>query len=281
MRLGVWGEKMNSAQIERFIDECVDMGLVDFDHADIYGNYTAEGEFGEVMKRRPDLKTKIRHTTKCGIKLISENRPDNKVHSYDTSAKHIRWSVENSLKELDIEQIYLLLIHRPDVLMDPAEVAEEFTKLNQEGKVANFGVSNFNVSQFNLLNAYYPLVNNQIEISPLHVDAFDDGALDQCLIHNCVPTAWSPLGGGTLFAAKKTEREEAVYKVLSELATKYEVTEDMIALAWLNNHPSGIIPVLGTTKVDRVKSALKAKDLMLSRQDWYMVLEASKGHPVA
>ena len=192
MRLGAWGAQLSTKEIEEFIDQCIDFGLVDFDHADIYGHYTEEDNFGRVLKRRPDLKQKLRITTKYGIKMVAENRPSHAIKSYDSSKAHMELSVNNSLRALGVDYLDLLLIHRPDYLMDPHEIAEGFTALKKAGKVKAFGVSNYSKSQFELLNSFIPLVTNQIEVSILQLDALNNGTLDQCMLAGIHPTAWSP-----------------------------------------------------------------------------------------
>ncbi len=280
MRLGDWGVKMDTANLESFVEECLALGLKDFDHADIYGDYTTEQDFGALLTIRPDLRDKIRLTTKCGIKMLSPNRPDHKIKSYDSSKLHILQSVENSLKVLKTDFIDLLLIHRPDFLMNPQDLAEAFESLQKAGKVLHFGVSNFTTSQFELLHSYFPLVTNQIEISISHLQPFYDGSLDQCLKYNIVPTAWSPLGGGVLFQDTKDERVLRIRKTGMALAEKYGAQLDQILLAWLMKHPSGIIPVLGTSRISRVKSALAACNIKLSHEEWYELWQASVGTEV-
>lgn len=280
MRLGVWGEKMTTAELERFIEECVDLGLTDFDHADIYGHYTSEGEFGAVLKRRPDLKNKTQHTTKCGIKMLSDNRPQHRIKSYDSSKTHIIASAEHSLQELGLECLDLLLLHRPDYLMNPHEIAAAFEELKTAGKVKHFGVSNFTPSQFDMLNSFTPLVNHQVEISLLHRNAFEDGTLDQCLKQGITPTAWSPFGGGRIFTDKETPQHQRIHKVAHELGEKYNVSLDQILLAWIHQHPAGIVSVTGTSKIARIKTALAALEIPLSREDWYDLWQAATGVPV-
>ena len=175
MRIGKWGQQFTTDQMEAFIKDCLELDLKDFDHADIYGDYTTEEDFGKVLQQQPHLRAEMRLITKCGIKMVASNRPDHQFKSYDSSANHIRLSVENSLKNLQTDYLDLLLLHRPDYLLDPEEVAEVFTQLKQEGKVLSFGVSNFSVSQFNLLNDYFSLVTNQVEISIQNRSAFDNG----------------------------------------------------------------------------------------------------------
>lgn len=281
MRLGKWGAKFNIAQMREFIDQCLELGLKDFDHADIYGHYTTEADFGAILKDNSSFRQQLFITTKCGIKLISENRPVHQVKSYDSTKEHIVKSAETSLKNLNTDYLDILLIHRPDFLMNPQEIAEAFHILKQEGKVKAFGVSNFTVSQFDLLNNFIPLVTNQIEISALHLNAFKDGTLDQCLSLGTTPTAWSPLGGGTYFTDENNEQVIRLKPVVSELSKKYECTEDELLLAWLKKHPSGIVPVIGTSKIERVKSALKAQSIEISHEDWYKIWEASSGGEVA
>ncbi len=280
MRLGEWGAKMDSQQLENFVDHCLENGLVDFDHADIYGDYSEEAHFGELIARRPDLKSKLKITTKCGIKMLSERRPDHQLKSYDSTKEHIIWSAENSLKQLNIDQIELLLIHRPDYLMEPDEIAEAFTQLKSSGKVKFFGVSNFSTSQFSMLNDYFKLDNHQIEISISYRTPFKNGLLDQCIKHRITPTAWSPFGGGAIFSEEGREDFNRIRKVTKKLSEKYDAKTDQILLAWLMKHPSGIVPILGTTKTERVDSALKATKINLTNEEWYMLLEAAEGQRV-
>ena len=282
MRLGVWGSNLSSDDLEKFIDACVEMGLRDFDHADIYGHYTEEQRFGEVLKRRPDLRSEIRITTKCGIRLVTPNRPQHRIKSYDSTKEHIIWSAENSVRELGVDHLDVLLLHRPDYLMDPAEVVEAFEELKQRGLVKDFGVSNFSPSQFELLHAHTPLVTNQVEISLLHRNAFEDGTLDQCMRLGVVPTAWSPFGGGAIFSDSADDPDlKRIRMVLQRLAESYDASMDQILLAWLLKHPAGIIPVLGTSRISRVEIALAALKITLSHEDWYELWEAASGHEVA
>jgi len=281
MRLGDWGAKMNTSQIESFIEGCLELGLTDFDHADIYGGYTTEADFGEVLKNRSGLKDQIKLITKCGIKMMSENRPQHHIKSYDLGAEHIRASVDQSLKSLNVDKIDLLLLHRPDLLIDPHEIATEFEELKKQGKVLQFGVSNFSPAQFDLLNSFTPLVTNQVEVSITHLDAFGDGTLDQSLTKGLRPMAWSPLGGGGIMGSSSDARINRIQATGSELAQKYNASLDQILLAWLLRHPAGIIPVLGTSKLNRVASALKSTEINLSREEWYQLLEASTGEEVA
>ncbi|WP_394974742.1 aldo/keto reductase family oxidoreductase [uncultured Croceitalea sp.] len=280
MRLGDWGSKLSSKEYEQFIEGCLDLNLIDFDHADIYGHYTTETEFGNVVKKRPELRKKMRITTKCGIKLISDNRPKHNIKSYNLTQKHIRESVEISLRELGTDYLDVLLLHRPDYLFNPKEIAAVFSELKKEGKVLSFGVSNFSPSQFDLLNTYTPLVTNQIEISLLRRNAFEDGTLDQCQKLDTIPCAWSPLGGGSLFKETKDTVILRIQKVLKKLSEKYNLEPDQILYLWLKKHPATIIPVLGTSKIERIISAKKALDFSLTHEEWYMLWEAALGREI-
>lgn len=281
MRLGIWGANFNKLQMQQFIEQCIELRAVDFDHADIYGHYTTEATFGEVLKNNSSLRSSIYLTTKCGIKLLAENRPDHQIKSYDTSKEHIIYSAEQSLKNLETDYIDILLLHRPDYLMHPTEIAEAFEILKKSGKVKAFGVSNFSASQFELLNSFTPLITNQVAISALHLNAFNDGTLDQSFQLGLSPTAWSPLGGGTYFSNEPNEQISRLQPVVEKLSEKYTCKEDELLLAWLAKHPSGIIPVIGTSKIERVASAVKAQQIDISHEDWYKVWQASTGKEVA
>lgn len=278
MRFGKWGANLSAREYEYFIDGCLDLGLSCFDHADIYGAYSTEEEFGQVIKKRPELKNKIQIITKCGIRYVSENRKEHKIKSYDTSSGHIRASLERSLLNLGIDSIDLLLIHRPDHLMDPEEIADTISELKKEGKLKAFGVSNFSCQEFDLLNNLTPLSSNQIEFSLVQRKALEDGTLTQCMQHKIRPTIWSPLGGGVLF---KKSCSEALDKVLYEIGEKYGLNKQQVLLKWIMTHPSAPLPVLGTTKIERLKEALDSADTRMKREEWYELLEAASGQEVA
>src|SRR5688572_18573783 len=192
-----WHEVLSDV-IEKLIRTALDEGITTFDHADIYGDHANEEIFGNIIRKNPVLRNKMELVTKCGIKFPSANRPKSWAKHYDTSKEHILWSAENSLKMLGTDRIDLLLIHRPDPLLDPHEVATAFTQLRQQGKVLHFGVSNFTTTQFELLqsNLPFPLVTNQIELSLTCHTALFDGTLDVLMKNKTSPMAWSPLGGG-------------------------------------------------------------------------------------
>lgn len=285
LALGAWRSaewKLSTSELQTLIHTCLDLGITTFDHADIYGDYTCEGLFGAALKLEPGLRNRLQLVSKCGIQLISSHRPNHTIKHYDTCCAHILASVDHSLKQLHTDYLDLLLIHRPDPLMDADEVAIAFTKLRQLGKVRYFGVSNFTPSQVDLLASRlnFPIVTNQIEISVMHLAAFQDGTLDQCQRSRMVPMAWSPLGGGNLFHSQ-TEPAIRVRQVLNTIAQSHPNTRpDQIALAWLLTHPARILPILGTAKVDRLQAAAAATELQLSREQWFRLWTASTGTDV-
>jgi predicted oxidoreductase len=268
--------------IAELIDVCLELGITTFDHADIYGAYQCEAEFGrlwaDVVPRREDIQL----VSKCDICLPCDARPENHVQHYNTSKQHILRSAEHSLKQLRTEYLDLLLLHRPDPLLDPEEIAEAFSELRAAGKVRHFGVSNFLPPQFYALQAALdvPLVTNQIEYSVLEMKHQDDGTIDLCLQRGMRPMAWSPLGGGRLFEPT-SEQSIRLRAVMEKIGRECgDATLDQIALAWILRHPAGFLPVLGTGKTDRIRAAVAATEIQLSRQHWFAIWEASKGHRV-
>jgi predicted oxidoreductase len=281
MKWGQWGSKFSTAAYLQMIEDCLAMGVTTFDHADIYGDYTTEEEFGNALKENPSLRQQMQIITKCGIRRLTPNRPEHKINYYDTSKHHIITSVENSLKNFHTDYIDILLIHRPDPLMHPAEIAEAFEALKEDGKVLHFGVSNFTISQTAMMHSQLEVEFNQVEISILKMELMHSGELDQCIELGITPMAWSPLGGGNIFAhATEDERILRIVSAAAILAEKHAVGPDQILLSWLLMHPSGIIPVLGTSKIERVQKALEATQIKMTREEWFMLWRASTGHEV-
>lgn len=269
MRWGIWDAKFTTAQYEAMIDTSMSLGMSTFDHADIYGDYTTEAEFGAALKLHPEWRSQMELVTKCGIIRVCDQKPEHYIKAYDFTKSHILQSAEDSLRNLQTDYLDLMLLHRPDLLMDPDEVAEAFELLYTSGKVRSFGVSNFTPSQVKLLQSTVPVGVHQLEVSVKDVSAFDDGRLDQCALDGIVPMAWSPLGGGTL--------PNEMLIVLEPLATAFEVTPQAIALAWLLQHSSGILPVVGTTKAENLEAAQAALNIKLDRQQWYTIYQAATG----
>lgn len=267
---GAWRWNLSEASVYQLISTSIEQGITTFDHADIYGDHGNEAIFGNVLRGSSSLREKMEIVTKCGIKFPSAHRPSSWVKHYDTSKEHIVWSAENSLATLATDRIDLLLIHRPDPLLHPEEVAEAFTALKQSGKVLYFGVSNFTPTQFEMLQSYlsFPLVTNQIEVSLTYHAPLFDGSLDILMKHRVAPMAWSPLGGGKLMEGKSA--------VFSK-ASQYNATETQMALAWLLKHPSGMFPVIGTTKPERIVESAQAININLDKQDWFEMLKMVQG----
>lgn len=277
MRLGKWGKNFSTNQWIAFIERSLELGLKDFDHADIYGDYTTEADFGKVLKEKPHLRDEMQITTKCGIKMPAANRPEYKIKSYDSGEKHIIQSVEKSLRNLETDYIDVLLLHRPDFLMNPNEIAETFEKLKDDGKVRFFGVSNFSTSQFEMINNVFPLVTHQIEASLGHLNPLEDGTLDQLVMKNIRPTAWSPLGGGHFMHKGNSKEQQELNRTLKKLSDKYELNTAQLMLLFLKKHPSGIIPVLGTSKTERLEEALAVESKTMEKEDWYALYSSAKG----
>lgn len=264
------------------IEACLDLGITSFDHADIYGGYGVESLFGEALQAWRGERERIEIVTKCGIALVKPARPDHRVKHYDTSGEHIRRSVDASLKALRTDYVDLLLLHRPDPLMDAEETARALEALVAAGKVRHLGVSNHTPAQADLLQARLglPLVTNQIEASVLHTAPLADGTFDHAQARRMSPMIWSPLGGGRLFTG---EDPQALRLRASLEAAAARLGADGIgpvALAWLLRHPSGPVPVVGSSQPARLKALAAAERLDMDRQTWFEILEASTGRPV-
>jgi predicted oxidoreductase len=280
MKWGQWGASFNTAAYKNMIMACADNNITSFDHADIYGDYTTEEEFGAALKELPSLRQSIQLITKCGIKMPVAKRPSFAIKSYNTSKAYIIECAERSLKNLHTDYLDVFLIHRPDPLMNPAEIAEAFTALKKQGKVLHFGVSNFTPSQVSMVHQFFPVEINQIEISLSCMDPFHNGQLDQCIQDKIIPMAWSPLGGGHLLTDAANEKSKRISAAAAVVSSKYNTSPENILLAFLHRHPSGIIPVAGTSKIERLQSAIQAAAIRLEAEDWFMLWEASAGKQV-
>ncbi|MBA3963721.1 MAG: aldo/keto reductase [Chthoniobacterales bacterium] len=271
------------------LETAVEAGYTFFDHADIYGDTTCETIFGEALAQHPSWRDQLIVATKCGIIFPDQPTPG-LPHRYDFSYRHIIDSVESSLERLLMERIDLLMLHRPDYLADPGEVARAFTELRAAGKVREFGVSNFRPSLLSALQSAldFPLQVNQVEIHPYHLDCLTDGTLDQCLERKITPMAWSPVAGGKVASgyapetkADDYEKQVSLLEALDLAAKAYEIGRTVIALAWLLRHPSGIVPVVGSTNPDNIRAASKATDVEMDRPAWYRILRAARGEGLA
>lgn len=276
MNWGVWQSNLTTAEIARMIKSCIDNGITTFDHADIYGGYTTETDFGKGFAQSGINREDIQIISKCGIQHTIGDRP-NKVKHYDYSKDYIVWSAENSLKFLQTDYLDILLLHRPSPLMHPDEIAEAIEKLKKEGKIRAFGVSNFTNSQTDLIRSRTAVFCNQIEFSATHIEPMLDGSLDYMMVNNIKPMAWSPIG--TIFK-EHNDQTHRLKLLLSDLVAKYGVTADVILLAWIMQHPAGVIPVSGSVNPDRLKNQMKAVNLKLELQDWFAIWTESIGNKV-
>ncbi|MDD0824770.1 aldo/keto reductase [Mannheimia sp. AT1] len=279
-RLDKW--QQTPQQTLTFIHQLLELGITTFDHAACYGGFTTEGCFGQALALDKSLREKMTLVSKCGILYPNQELPEIKSHYYDNSYEHIVWSAERSIQQLQCEQLDVLLIHRLSPCADPEQIARAFEILHQAGKVRHFGVSNYTPAKFSMLQSYVkqPLITNQIEISPLHLNAFDDGSLDFLLEKRIKPMAWSPLAGGRLF--DKTDKQGiAIATQLLEIGkTKDEDRLDVLALAWLLSHPAHIMPILGSGNIERVRNAADALKITFTEEEWIKVYVASQGFDI-
>ena len=277
MTWGQWGKKLSKQEMIDLMHHCLENNIHTFDHADIYGDYSTEADFGNAFAESGIKRSQIELISKCGIQYIGNSRPDLKVKHYNYTKEYIIWSAENSLKHLKTDYLDLLLLHRPSPLLQPEVVAEAVSTLKKEGKIKSFGVSNFTPSQTDLLNKYVGVEANQIEFSLTQHTAMHDGTLDHMMLNNIQPMSWSPLG---YVFKEDTEQTRRIHKQLGALLDKYNATEDQLLLAWILKHPSNIIPVVGTTTKQRLKDAYAATKINLELEDWFLILVACQGHKV-
>ncbi|MEI5906394.1 aldo/keto reductase family oxidoreductase [Bacillus spongiae] len=279
-RLSDWD--YSTKETLELIEYCLEQGITTFDHADIYGDYTCERRFGEALALKPELRSKMEIVTKCGIVLPSKNRPLHNSHHYNVTKEHIIHSVETSLSNLHTDYVDVLLIHRPSPMMDPAQIAEAFSLLKQQGKVRHFGVSNFKSHQYRMLESYLdePLITNQIELSAYELENIEDGTLSFCQEKRIAPMAWSPLAGGKVFNSEG-EKGERLRRTLNKI--KEEVGADgidQVLYSWLLQHPTKIMPIIGTGKKERIQSAIDSLSISLNHDQWFEILHSSMGHEV-
>jgi len=277
-RMNEW--RMTPQQRLGFIEQCLAMGVSSFDHADIYGGYGVEALFGEALALQPSLRARMQLVSKCGIKLVTPARPAHTIQHYDTSASHIIASAEHSLRQLRTDHLDLLLIHRPDPLMDFDEIAGAFERLRADGKVRHFGVSNFSRHQFECLHRRIALATNQVEFSPLHVAPMFDETFDGLQDLGVAPMIWSALAGGRLFSrddADVARVRAAIQQVADELGRPF----GSVVYAWIMQLPGRPLPLTGSGRIEAVAEAVQATQFSLSREQWFAILRAARGHEVA
>lgn len=272
----------------RAIVAAYEAGYTLFDNANIYCGGEAERLLGTALKEIAGMRDRVLVATKCGIRPAGSPNTGS-PQRYDFSAEHILAACDESLKRLGIETIDLYMLHRPDYLADPQEIANAFSTLKSAGKVRYFGISNFRPSLVTALQVAcpMPLVVHQVEISLARLDAFTDGTLDQCLIERITPMAWSPLAAGLigsgakrLLPGQRNYRPELFLAALDEAAKTRGASRIAVALAWLLKHPSKIVPIVGSIRPERIREAAKADELELTREEWYRLLLAARGEPL-
>jgi Predicted oxidoreductase len=281
-RLKHWGK--SDQELLTFIEQHLEMGITTVDHAMVY---RSEALFGRALALKPQLRVQLEIITKFGIRPCGFGPMGAQaVNHYDSSAKYLLKSVEASLRDLNTDYIDVLLVHRPDYLMNAEALAEGFLQLKTSGKVKHFGVSNFTVAQFERLQqavtSFIPegLVTNQIEFSPYHLDALDNGIFEQCTNHKISPMLWSCLAGGKLMSPSddKGHRLHQAFQIVADELGLNEI--EPVIYAWVLRLPSAPLALLGTSKIERIKVAVQADELTLNREQWYRIWEASKGYAV-
>ncbi|MCO6389613.1 oxidoreductase [Aliihoeflea aestuarii] len=279
---GLWrladDEDTSARHVREKVESCLAQGITTMDHADIYGGYAGEKIFGDALRDAPELRDRIEIVTKCDIVAPMGRYESARVKHYDTSEAHIRSSVEQSLHDLGVERIDLLLIHRPDPLMDHVETGRALDHLVASGKVRAVGVSNFRPWDVTLLQSAMSqkLVANQIELSLVEHRPFTNGDLAFVQERGIVPMAWSPLGGGGLF----TDGDSALSQALGRIAGEQGVEASAVAVAWLLRHPARILPVLGTNRLERIARIAEAMTVEIDRQTWFELYSLAIGHEV-
>jgi predicted oxidoreductase len=273
MNWGKWGRNFNKTAVQQVIETFITEKITTFDHADIYGGYTTEADFGTAWSEMNIDRNQVQFITKCGIKMVCEKR-DYTIKHYDYTKEHIIWSVENSLKNLQTDYIDVLLLHRPSPLMETEVIAEAVSELKNSGKISGFGLSNFTPSQTDLIKKHSPIVCNQIQFSATHLEPMLNGELDYMMLHNIQPMTWKTLGAVYKENNPQTKR---LNELLEKLSIKYNLTDDLLLLAWVLKHPAKIQPIVGTTQIDRIKKLQQLNGFELELEDWFAIWAESIG----
>ena len=279
---GMWrladDDDRSEANVRAKIEACLEQGITSFDQADIYGDYESQRVLGQALKAAPELREKIEIVSKADIALISDKFPERRTKHYDTGRAHIMASVDASLAEMGLDYLDLLLIHRPDPLMDHRETGAVLDELVTTGKVRAVGVSNFRLFDWTLLQSAMrtPLVTNQIELNLLNSEPLRNGDVAFLQERDIPPMAWSPLAGGALFETSK----QPILNRLNEIGADQGVDATAVAIAWLLHHPAKIIPVLGTNNLERISRISDATKVSLDRETWFELYELGNGTEV-
>lgn len=277
MNWGVWDKNLNTKEMENMINVCLENKITTFDHADIYGDYTTEADFGKAFSSSKIAREKLQFISKCGIQMVTENRK-NSIKHYEYSKEYIIWSVENSLKNLQTDYLDVFLLHRPSPLMRTDEIAEAVLKLQSDGKIIDFGLSNFTTSQTELIRQTTTVLFNQVQFSATRFEPMVDGSFDYMQTNGIRPMSWNPLGSVFREDNSQTRRMK---KLLATLVSKYHLGSDSILLSWILKHPAQVIPIAGTVNVARIQSLMKAVELELDQEDWFAIWTESIGNDVA
>jgi predicted oxidoreductase len=276
MLWGQWGRKLDTAGMSELIRHFLNNGITSFDHADIYGGYTTEEQFGNAFVHSGVSRQAVQLISKCGIKMVSDNRTHRLGH-YDYDLNYIISCCERSLQNLKTDYLDLFLMHRPSPLMEGDVIAEAASQLLAQGKIKSFGLSNFTPTQTELVRKYIPVSHNQIEFSVTHHSPVTDGQLDHMLLHSIRPMAWAPLGTALKDESPDNRR---IRKVLDALSEKYGVDHDILLIQWVMRHPSRVIPVVGTADYHRIMKLRQATEFRMELEDWFELYVAGMGHPV-
>lgn len=275
MTWGSWGKQLSTNEMVSLMNYCLEIGMHSFDHADIYGDYGNETDFGKALAQSGIKRADIQLITKCGIQMKDHRK--NKIAHYQYDSDYIIWSAEQSLKKLQTDYIDLFLLHRPSPLMYPYEISKAIQKLLADGKINSFGVSNFTPSQIAMVDTAIHVNANQVEFSLTHDNPMYDGTFDDCVAKKRMAMSWSPLGS---YFREENQQNSRIKLIMDQLKEKYNVDESQLLLAFILKHPVNIYPVVGTSTKERLKASMAAASINLDLQDWFMLLEASKGEPI-
>lgn len=275
MNWGVWDKKLSTSEMAQAIHVCLENGISSFDHADVYGDYTTQAEFGKALQHSGISRDRLQLISKAGVRPAGGEIAS---RHYDYSAAHLISAAENSLRDLQTDYLDVFLLHRPSPLLDPEEVAKAVTQLQKQGKIRDFGVANFSPIQMDLIRKFIPVDCAQVVFSATHLDPMLNGTLDYFRLHDIAPMAWNPLGSVFRVDSEQTRR---LKKLLVQFVSKYGVGADTLLLAWILKHPAGIRPIAGTVNVARLQQLKKATQLELDLQDWFAIWSESTGQPLA
>ncbi|MFV0431503.1 MAG: aldo/keto reductase family oxidoreductase [Alphaproteobacteria bacterium] len=266
------------SNLAAFLEWLMEQDITLFDTADIYGGYTVEKHFGKALKLLKAERSSYKLITKCSIAKVCPERPENEVLHYNSTGQYIADSIEQSLENLQTDYIDLLLLHRPDYLMDAQDTAAALSLAVASGQIRHIGVSNFTPSQITLLQSFLdiPLVTNQVEFSPLHLEPLNDGTFDQAQQMSARPMIWSPFAGGRIF----NENNPKLNQVLDKIAKQYNISKEAVILAWIMRLPSRPLPIIGSNKKENILKAIEANKIKMDIQEWYQILQAAQGHPI-